>query len=234
MGLREWLNSLFEQPRPLASLDDDVPQITQARRNATAHAQAGDYSSAIADLERVREFETAGGSEPEFSSEIRRAKYLQKGGRGDEAWRVYRQLMIRCANDPWTMVDVFDAMRLHLQREGQAGEAIPYGVAHRLARIKLYREWRREALTALSGPLESYGIEKLDHMISANRQSEIDLSDTWLRELTDPAEVRKLASSLCKKAGVPHRTNELAEHISGLIAQQIGPFHFLQMEEIVP
>ena len=142
-------------------------------------------------------------------------------------------MLIRHALDPW-IIDVLDAMRLHLQREGQGGEAIAYGVAHRLARIKLYKEWRYEAEKDLSVPFKGLGTETLSHTARANKQNEIDSSDTWLRELTEPTEVKKLAASLCKKGGVAHRTDDLAKHIGDLITQNIGPLRFLQIEGMLP
>lgn len=136
-------------------VQEEDPELTKARYAATAHAQLGDYTAAVADLERVHDLETADGSDADCFSEIRRAKYLQRAGQGDKAWQVFRSLLARHGKEPWTAIDLLDALRLHLQREGKAGEAIHYGVAHRLARVELYRAMKADAEAALAAQLKA-------------------------------------------------------------------------------
>ena len=76
----------------------------------------------------------------------------EKDGRSAEAWAIYVRLLDE-SDSAWIDVDVLDAMRLHLQRDGQAERAIDFGIAHRVARVSLYREMKREAEEALNGPM---------------------------------------------------------------------------------
>jgi hypothetical protein len=207
---------------------EEAPELTEARYSATAHAQGDDYAAAVADLERVRDMETAGGGEPQSHSEIRRAKYLQKAGRGPEGWRIFEDLRSRHRDNLWVAIDVLDAMRLHLQREGEAGKAVAYGVAHRLARVKLYREMKAEAEAALAGSIESYGSERLEDMIRRNHHASVELADRWIAELTDPADVERLAKTLSKKAGTPDTAASLTLDISRHIERGTDPFDYLQ------
>ena len=145
----------FFSPQPTVTMTAqhhvEAPEVTNARYAATAHAQSGDYGKAIVELERVHQLETEGGEEAQVHSEIRRAKYLQKAGQGDEGWRIFVGLLNRHGGEPWTSIDLFDAMRLHLQREGNASEAIAYGVAHRLARVELYRAMKARSRSGFEG-----------------------------------------------------------------------------------
>src|SRR4051812_17473517 len=207
---------------------EEPPELTEARYSATAHAQANDYAAAVADLERVRDMETAGGEEPQSHSEIRRAKYLQRAGRGSEGSRIFETLLSRHRDNLWVAIDALDAMRLHLQREGQAAEAIAYGVAHRLARVKLYRSMKAEAEAAQAGPIESYGSEDLEDMIRRNHQASVELAERWIVELTDPAEVERLAKTLSKKAGRADAAASLILDIGRHIERGTDPFDYLQ------
>lgn len=236
MGLREWWNALKTQPEVRVEVSSGIyvqqedPEITRGRRAATIHAQAGDYTAAVADLERVRNLECADGSNADCASEIRRAKYLQKAGRGYEAWQIFQRLLAKHRNYAWLIIDLLNAMRLHLQREGRPSEAIHYGVAFRLARIKLYQEWKTEAQTALASPVESYGSKDLEKLIRENQRGDIELCDRWLGELTDIADIKKLAKTLCKKAGEPEQADALVERLEREIERRTGPFDYLEAE----
>lgn len=222
------------QPTLTMTLQHQVEdsEITEARYAATAHAQSGDYEKAVAELERVHQLETASGEDPQIHSEVRRAKYLQKAGDGDEAWRIFVKLLERHGCEPWAAIDLFDAMRLHLQREGKAGEAVHYGVAHRLARVQLYRAMKSDAEAALSGPIESYGSKRLEGMIRKNHKSSIEIANTWLKELTDPIDLGKLATTLCKKAGVPDQAGRVVDRLTHEIDRYTGPLDYLQSEGV--
>jgi hypothetical protein len=189
------------------------------KREATSLSRAGDTGGAIAALEEAQRIS---GEAAQVPDEIRRAKYLQKDGRADEAWAIYAGIL-EASQSSWTDVDVLDAMRLHLQRDNQAGLAVHFGIAHRLACIELYRNMRREAEHALEGPmpdaLKPIGDAALDMLLDGNRTWErmkdnhrfsIELADKWLGDLTDPGDLRRSIEALAKKAG-------LAEHVPALL-----------------
>lgn len=238
MGLWDWLDGLRERPSlepeititARVIMQEESPEVGAARRAATAHARAGDYNAAVSYLERLRELHISAGSPPDCAVEIRRAKYLQKAGRGLEAWQIFLHLLNEHGDD-WLLIDVLDAMRLHLQREGQPSEAITYGAAHQLACVAIYRKMRAEAQAALAGPIEARGSEDLERQIRRNHQSSIELADKWLSELTDPAHLTALAMTLCKKAGMPERVERLVEHLVHEIEQQTEPLDYLNAME---
>lgn len=207
-------------------------EVTRARYAATAHSQAGDYEAAVADLQRVHDLEVAEAGEPDCTSEIRRAKYLQKAGNGDEAWRIFQGLLARHQRNEWLAIELLDAMRLHLQREGKAADAIHYGVAHRLARVALYRDWKRNAQADLKKPVESYGSPELERLVRQNQHRDVQLCDRWLDELTDAADVKKLATTLCKKAKTPEEADPLASRLQADIASDRDPFAYLSAEGV--
>lgn len=241
MGLREWWNSLREQPNPTEPplrvtisasvyVEHEDPELTRARKAATTHGQVGDYEAAVADLERVHELETRDGSSANCTSEIRRAKYLQKAGRGDEAWQLFKQLLEVNQGNPWLLVDLLNAMRLHLQREHKAQLAIGFGIAMRLAQVKLYRDWLREAEAAVSAPIQSHGSEELERLIIQNRERDIEICNKWLAQLTDPTDLTALVRPLCKKAASPDQTERLVSELQAEIERGTLPLDYLKAE----
>lgn len=69
-------------------------------------------------------------------------------------------------------------------------------------------------------------------MIRKSHQSSIEIAERWLSELADPAEVRKLATTLCKKAAAPEQTDTLIERLNRDIEGQTGPFDYLKAEGV--
>lgn len=188
----------------------------EKKREATALMRAGDTGAAVKALE---EAQTIGG-ERQSHDEIRRAKYLQKDGRPAEAWMIYLR-MIDESNSAWIDVDVLDAMRLHLQRDGQAERAIHFGIAHRLARISLYRDMKQQAEVSLNGPIPDY-LKALDRSEGVfdlwERQKEqhrwsVEFAEKWIGDLTDSTDVTDAVTKLAKKAKMPHRVPELVESV---------------------
>lgn len=198
---------------------------------ATAAASQKDYARAVAAMERVREIQIEEDGEPRINDEIRRAKYLQFANRGTEAWELYSVLIEKYENNEWLIIDLLDAMRLHLQREGNSARAINYGVAHRLARVRLYRNMKLEAETAPPNErfdfLDKAAQAQMDKTYAQLNQSSAELGDRWIAELTDPKEVQKLATGLCRKAGTPDRAQELANTVLAKIESEEGPFDHL-------
>lgn len=192
----------------------------EKKREATALIRAGDTSGAVKALEEAQSLE----GDPQSHDEIRRAKYLQKDGRSMEAWAIYVRLL-DVSDSSWIDVDVLDAMRLHLQRDGQAERAIDFGIAHRVARVNLYRDMKREAEEALKGPIPDHLRELGDDAWAsdlwdrqrANHRSSVEFADKWIADLTDPADVAETVAKLAKKANLPERIPALVEAITKAI-----------------
>ena len=208
----------------MIGFDVDSPEVAAARRAATEHARNGDLAAAIAELDRIHALELAETGTTKPHSEIRRAKYLQKDGRGREAWPTYETLLADHRDNPWIVIDVLDAMRLHLQREGRGDHAIRFGVAHRLARLKLYRAMRTEAAAT---PIETYANRELEDLIRQNNAATSELANRWITTLTSPAEIEHLAKTLSAKAGNAKAASHLAIEIARQIEQETDPFEFL-------
>lgn len=191
-----------------ASQDGMVEQqaILARRREATARSRAGDHAGAVAAIEQAQ---LVAGGVPAVPDDIRRAKYLQRDGRGAEAWDIYCRLFAASAS-AWDDVDLLDAMRLHLQRENEGKRAIAFGIAHRLARIALYRAMKLDAETAIAGPPPEH-VQSIEHpelrgkslweRMKDNHRNSIVTAETWIAELTDAADLEKFVQGLLKKAG---------------------------------
>lgn len=192
----------------------------EKKREATARSRAGDTCGAVRALEDAQALE----GEPQPHDEIRRAKYLQKDGRAAEAWAIYTRLLEQSAS-PWIDVDVLDAMRMHLQRDGQAERAIDLGIAHRVARVNLYRDMKREAEEALEGPIpdclralgDDAWASNLWERQRENHRFSVDLADKWISNLTDPTDLVSMVTKLAKKASAPERIPALVEAVTSAI-----------------
>jgi len=208
------------------------------KRDATTLSRSGDMAGAI---EALEEAQRVSGEAPQPHDEIRRAKYLQKDGGGAEAWDIYQRLL-SASKSGWVDIDLLDAMRLHLQREGRAAEAIHYGIAHRLARIALYRGMRAEAEAAIAGPmpdaLAPLGDRELDDLfdsaslwerIKANHRTSIEIADKWLTELTDRDAITKATTTLAKKAGELDRVDALVTSTFAAIEAKTAPRAYLAL-----
>jgi hypothetical protein len=135
--------------------------------------------------------------------DIRTAKYLQAEGRGGEAWEMLAGLLDN-SESIWFDINVLDAMRLHLQREGAASRAIHYGIAHRLARVQLYREMAAAATRVLeseeSPPNDAFERELwVDHRTLQSHH--LRSARQWLSELETTDAVAALIGKLHRKAG---------------------------------
>lgn len=189
----------------------------EKKRVATALTRLGDTSGAVKALEEAQSLN----DEPQSHDEIRRAKYLQKDGRSAEAWAIYVRLLNE-SDSAWIDVDVLDAMRLHLQRENQAEQAIDFGIAHRVARVNLYREMKREAEEALNGSMPesmkalSHGSDLWERQREHHR-STVEFAAKWIADLTDPTDLADTMTKLAKKAKVPERIPALVEAITEAI-----------------
>lgn len=184
----------------------------EKKREATALIRVGNADAAVKALEEAQTLE----GDPQSHDEIRRAKYLQKDGRSMEAWAIYVRLLHESVS-AWTDVDVLDAMRLHLQRDGQAEQAIYFGIANRVARVNLYRDMKRDAEAALSDPMRGHfkaltRSADLWERQSKHLRSTVEFADKWIADLTDPADVADTVSKLAKKAKLP-------EHIPALVSK---------------
>ena len=186
----------------------------EKKRQATALIRSGDTTGAVKALEEAQSLE----GDPQSHDEIRRAKYLQKDERSAEAWAIYVRLLDE-SDSAWIDVDVLDAMRLHLQREDQAERAIDFGIAHRVARINLYREMKREAEEALNGPMPesmkafSRGSDLWERQREHHR-STVEFSGKWIADLTDPTDLADTMTTLAKKAKLQERIPALVEAIT--------------------
>lgn len=169
---------------------------------ATAHKDAGSVTKAVEALEDARNAVDPADQNMVTAVSIRTAKYLQRDGRGVEGWAMLAKLL-DASSSVWHDIDVLDAMRLHLQREGEAGRAVHYGIAHRLARVQLYCGMAMSAKSMLENdtkpPRDQFerglweGRRTLsEHSLRSARQ--------WLSELETVDAVAELVGKLLKKA----------------------------------
>jgi hypothetical protein len=131
---------------------------------------------------------------------VEEGKRLAKEGKADAASLKFGDALR--SESLWLIVEALDAMRLHLQRSDQGREAVAYGIAHRVARVQLYRAMHDDDVADLDWPVEGEGwwIKLLTRSQELARNN-LAFSEKWIRELSDPEDIDKLVSKLDSKAG---------------------------------
>lgn len=141
-----WIRRLLSTPR-----DDIAATVTvhyQSKKNyseprsakllkkATAKKREKDLSAAIDLLKQAyKAIEKESGGHT-IATYLRLPMYLQQAGRNDEAWGEFNRLIAEgyCGQNrsreilPMEHSDIYDKMRLFLQREKQATRAVSFGV----------------------------------------------------------------------------------------------------------
>jgi tetratricopeptide (TPR) repeat protein len=150
--------SLFDK---LLGSGDGQPSSTEVPRSATLLKQvtklkeAGRFDEAVETLrEAYRQIQREGGGYT-IQTYLRLPMLLQKLGRADEAWGEYNRLL---ASDPTGVglsreltpmfhSQIYDKMRLFLQREGQAIKAVGFGAMSTVSwATGLYHQKRHDEL----------------------------------------------------------------------------------------
>ena len=136
----------------LPHLDSESYQLL---KDATALKKAGDLEAAISKLREAYAAIERDGEQHNVDPFLRLPAYLQAAGRSDEAWREYNNLIVHGfpnqGND-WSLLTMFhskiyDKMRLFLQREGKAEQAIVFGVQSLVSwQLGLHLQDRKEEL----------------------------------------------------------------------------------------
>lgn len=101
----------------------------QLRKKATQASKEGDFEKAIS-LERKAL--TGTGSYEPVKVRLRLARFIQQAGRNDEGWSYFNKLLATWSSYPEVLpIDysqIYDSMRLFLQREGKTLLAVRFGV----------------------------------------------------------------------------------------------------------
>lgn len=132
---------------PIGSSAHDLLNI------ATKQKKKGDLEGAIETLRKAYKINEANNEGIGNTAFLQLPMYLQAAGKNDEGWNEFNKLLL----DGWsadTSLDfyyIYDKMRLFLQREQRAIEAVPYGVIsyimcamHHFDRWKHYEKKKKE------------------------------------------------------------------------------------------
>lgn len=126
-----WNNGFVEaKPVPSPNLDA-YERAYPYLRKATQLKKEGDIEAAISSL---RTAYGIAGKDIGVDERIRLPQYLQIAGRNDEAWKEFNDLIIEAGSSQikelayFDLENIYDKMRLFLQREGRFIDAIGTGV----------------------------------------------------------------------------------------------------------
>ena len=105
-------------------------------KRATAHKEEGNWSAAIDCLRAAHLGIAKGNDEYPISTFLRLPMYLHASGRRDEAWAEFNKLIVdgypnqirKASLIPMDHSAVYDKIRLCLQREKRAREAVKFGI----------------------------------------------------------------------------------------------------------
>lgn len=130
-------------------------------REATAKKRSGDIEGAISTLQAAYSESQREGMTHTLSTYLRLPLYLQEAGRADEAWTEFNRLLSSGFPGqprtrellPMQNSEIYDKMRLFLQREGRPLPAVTFGVFSYLEWASgLYFQNRMEELELKSQP----------------------------------------------------------------------------------
>ena len=118
---------------------------------AAKQKKEGNLESAIETLRKAYKINEANNEGIGIAAYLRLPMYLQKAGKNDEGWSEFNKLL----TDGWStytnmdfevfyyIYDIYDKMRLFLQREQRAIEAVPYGViSHIMWAMHHFNRWK--------------------------------------------------------------------------------------------
>jgi hypothetical protein len=150
---REWELDTGDGPiRASSFVNTPPPIISDLLSKATAEHDSHNYDRATEYLRQAYSEIAQTGFDYGISTFLRLPLYLQKAGRGTEAWGEFNRLLLHrypCHGDDAAMVPmdhsrVYDKMRLFLQREGECDLAVVYGLlSHVTFAQSMSRQGRR-------------------------------------------------------------------------------------------
>ncbi|MEA3436837.1 MAG: hypothetical protein U9R43_10270, partial [Thermodesulfobacteriota bacterium] len=105
-------------------------------KEATAAKQSGNIDEAISLLRAAYKVISKGDIDYGIKTFLRLPLYLQEAKRQEEAWTEFNNLLVKGipnqSNDPQLVPmnhsEIYDKMRLYLQREGRNSEAVKFGI----------------------------------------------------------------------------------------------------------
>jgi len=140
----------------MSSLDPDT-----LLKEATSQKKAGRIDYAIDLLRNAYALIARSSIEYPVQTFLRLPLFLQAAGRNDEAWREFNLLLINGYPNqsksskiiPMDHCNIYDKMRLFLQREGKVDRAVSFGVLSFLSwAVGLHRQKRKAELSSYISP----------------------------------------------------------------------------------
>lgn len=126
---------------------------------ATSRELAEDWDGAIGALREAIVHRELGEFPSGHKTDLRLAQYLHAAGRPKEAWKEFNRLLFKLARaghyqpaaSPMLLAELFDKMRLYLEREGKADAPLFGTFADVCWRVGLQRQERVDELRQLDG-----------------------------------------------------------------------------------
>ena len=166
-------------------------------KQATAQEKAGDLNAAVATLRRAYDAIARDTIIYSVTTFLRLPLYLQKAGRNEEAWAEFNRLLTEGYPNQMRGADqkaidasqIYDKMRLALQRQKRHDEAIIYGVLSLLSMAQGLRG--RERKEFMTRENVAAALEPL--LKKAKRSEDLDrFVDVILGESDPAARIREL------------------------------------------
>jgi hypothetical protein len=128
---------------------------------ATSRELAEDWDGAIGALREAIVHRELGEFPSGHKTDLRLAQYLHAAGRSKEAWKEFNRLLFKLARaqdyqpaaSPMLLAELFDKMRLYLEREGKADAPLFGTFADVCWRVGLQRQERFEELSRADGEM---------------------------------------------------------------------------------
>lgn len=152
---------------------------------------------------------------------IRLARHLQASGNNDEGWKVFNESKILQYTEIHEKIEIFNAMRIFLEREKKYKLAVQYGIAFYLFGVESDRVWIKEQAKEnkklmsdfeKNAKPDDWEAEHIDSMVKMLEDDENRLSDK-----IDKSVIKGLVESLLKKTKLQEAEIELVDMVESHI-----------------
>lgn len=112
--------------------DDIFRHYSELMKESTALHKAGKFEDAVDKLKAAYKEAAEKQLTLPIKDYLKLPLYLQKAKQNDEAWAWFNELIQQRASDHMSLSEIYDKMRLFLQREGNPRDAIKFDVLSRV------------------------------------------------------------------------------------------------------
>ena len=213
------ITAIYPEPRKLTNEEQTLADL-QAR--AAESTRDKDFQAAAELQRKYIEFAKQNGLMVRAAHYIRLARHLQASGKNDEGWKVFNKSLLLDYTKLDDKIEIYNAMRIFLQREGRHKLAVQYGIASYLFGVEKEREWTEDKSKEIRDLMSEYKnsgeSEKWLEEIIESELEFLEDHEKRLLEQIDKEVIRSIIENLLKKTKLQEAELELVNAVEKQIA----------------